>query len=154
MAIDKSIVNVAHDICTGCAACANICPVDAITMGYDKDGFIYPEVSETKCVNCGKCFSICPAINFEFKNNPNPECYAAWASDELRKVSSSGGVFSVLAEYVLDKGGYVYGAVFSDNFLEVYHTVATNEEELKKLRQSKYVQSKISESLFKEIKGL
>lgn len=152
MNIDKSIIKVGHDICTGCAACANICPTQAIKMDYDGEGFIYPYVTETKCINCGKCYSVCPAIKFEFKNTPDPECYAAWASDDLRKVSSSGGIFSVLALYVLNMQGIIYGARFTNDYLNVEHIYAENKEQLKELRQSKYIQSKISENLFKEIK--
>ena len=46
--------------CFGCYACASICPVKAITMKNDKEGFIYPVIDADKCVACKKCINTCP----------------------------------------------------------------------------------------------
>ena len=47
--------------CSGCAACANNCPVKALVMKRDTlTGFLYPEINNDICVNCGKCMDSCP----------------------------------------------------------------------------------------------
>lgn len=141
------------DKCSGCSACANICPNNAITMEQDKNGFYKPIINQNKCTNCGLCKKACPALNYTETNKNNPNTYAVWANDEIRDKSSSGGLFTILAQYVLSKNGVVVGAAFNDNW-EVEHIIINNENDLKKLRGSKYVQSKISETLYRRIKTL
>lgn len=140
-----------HNHCTGCGACYNVCSKNAISMYKDKEGFLYPFINKELCVNCGLCVSKCPILNpikkFDVANNP----IAALAkSDEIRMKSSSGGIFSLLAHYILSQGGVVFGAVMNEKF-EVYHTVAHNHLELEKLRGSKYVQSD-TQKTFLEVK--
>ena len=43
------------------------------------------------------------------KESINPVCYAVKASEEIRKNSSSGGAFYLLAEKILNKSGLVIG---------------------------------------------
>lgn len=83
--------------CTGCGACANVCPRAAITMQYDEEGFIFPKINEQLCINCGLCYKICPTKEAVYKNTDTPEAYAVMADDETRMRSSSGGLFSLLA---------------------------------------------------------
>lgn len=148
----SNIEEIAENLCCSCGACYNICPVGAISMQENEEGFLTPVIDEAKCTNCGLCLKACPSLNTEFKNNPQPECYAAMADDELRMKSSSGGIFTLLAEYILDKGGYVCGAAFDDNW-DVHHIIVNNKEDLAKLRGSKYVQSN-TEDCYKQIKKL
>lgn len=149
----KSInFNLNPDLCTGCGACSEICPVHAIKMEKDKEGFLKPVVDSAKCVNCELCTKKCIVLNPEYKNNSNPKCYAMMASDEIRKISSSGGMFTVAAEYVLNFGGYVCGAAYKDNF-EVEHIIIDKKEDLYKLRGSKYIQSE-SGKIYPKIKEL
>ncbi len=152
--IDQSVatqISMEND-CTGCAACANVCPVGAIQMSpYGSEGFYKPQVNPDVCINCGLCSKTCPQHEFKDRNRPDPACYAVMASDEVRLKSSSGGVFTILADEILSQGGVVCGAAFDENW-RVHHVIAEDEEGLNKLRGSKYVQSFISEDIFKRIK--
>lgn len=147
-----TVMDLKSEYCTGCSACYNACPVNAIDIQKDEMGYNIRMVDFDKCVNCGKCAKLCPIINPQFKNKTDPDCYAVMADDETRKNSSSGGVFSLIAEYVLDNGGYVCGAAFDENFV-VRHTVISDKSQLGRLRGSKYVQSSI-DGVLKEIKEL
>lgn len=151
---DKSIEILPKERCSGCSACYPVCPTNAITMEYNDEGFLYPTVIEEKCTNCGLCSKICPELHFEFNNNPSPTCYAMQAADKIRNVSSSGGMFSILANYVFEKGGFVCGVAFNKNEnWKVEHIIIDNKEDLEKLRGSKYVQSD-KKDIFKKIKEL
>ncbi len=134
------------DRCCGCAACYAICPKNAITMCPDAEGFLQPTVNHKACINCGKCENVCPVLNQGLPRTPLA-VYAAKAKDDnLRRISSSGGVFSLLARQVLDKGGAVYGAAFEPPTHKVVHKRVTDEAGLDELRGSKYVQSEIGET--------
>lgn len=137
---DNTIRTIAHDACTGCGACRNKCPKDAIRMVLDAEGFYFPEIDPARCVKCGLCLKACPAAH-PVPHHPTPPAYAVWADDETRMKSSSGGMFSILADAILKKGGVVFGARYSEDFLSVYHAVAHNGTELEPLKKSKYVQS-------------
>lgn len=140
--------------CTGCGACFNKCPVNAIEMQEDREGFLIPVINKDKCINCGLCAKICPVNKPKnFSEKIPEEVLAAGSSDEIRKESSSGGIFTLLAEYILKNNGYVCGAAFSDDFKEVKHIIINNPEDLPKLQKSKYVQSNTGK-VFKEIKSL
>lgn len=151
---DKSIEILQKEKCSGCSACFPICPTNAITMEYDEEGFLYPLVNYEKCTNCGLCSKVCPELNFNFNNNPSPICYAMQAKDEIRQVSSSGGMFTLIADYVFERGGFVCGVAFNKNKnWKVEHIIIDNKEDLYKLRGSKYVQSD-KKDIFKQIKEL
>lgn len=128
--------------CTGCMACKNICSQSAIHVYMDSLGFTYPYIDTDKCIGCGACEKICPIINYVNKKISCDICYAVQAEDEIRKESSSGGVFSIVARYVLQQGGNVCGATYEDGI--VRHCIIDNESELFRLSKSKYVQSDIS----------
>lgn len=132
--------------CCGCAACVNICPHNAISMVENYEGFLYPEIDEAKCVSCGLCQKACPVLSKDNNNFKKPDCYAVMADDETRKVSSSGGAFSILADYILDKKGYICGCTFDKSELKAKHIIINLKEDLYKLRGSKYVQSDIGTS--------
>lgn len=144
--------------CTNCMACYNICPSDAIEMIEDIDGFVYPSIVEDKCTHCGLCSKKCPALNIEQTKEisqrlENPLAYGGHINnEEIREKSSSGGVFSILSKYVLDKGGYVCGARFTKGGI-CEHVIVDNWNDLAPLRGSKYVQSNINNCL-KKIKSL
>lgn len=135
----NNITIVPCDKCTGCGACLNKCPKNAIVMKYDKEGFLYPKVSD-ECINCGLCIDVCPALKNP-KFYKTPKSYAVWADDDIRLISSSGGMFTLMANYILENGGVVCGAVYSNDWQTVYHAWALNKEGLSALRGSKYIQS-------------
>ena len=128
--------------CSGCSACANMCPHNCIEMQFDNEGFLYPKVNYGKCTNCGLCEKSCPIINPISANN-TPKVYAAYnKNEEIRLNSSSGGIFTLIAEHVLRLDGVVFGACYNNKF-EVVHSYTESIEGLEKFRGSKYVQSSI-----------
>mgnify|MGYP005857152257 CR=1 FL=1 len=131
--------------CVGCHACANICPFGCISMTIDEEGFWYPKVDYDECIKCGKCINACPTINYDNVKN-KPVAYACInKNDSIRFESSSGGMFSLIAEQIIENGGVVFGAGFNENF-EVVHSYLESKKQLQKFRGSKYVQSNIGDT--------
>ena len=131
--------------CCGCSACVHICPKHSISFYEDKEGFLYPQVDLETCVDCGLCEKVCPVINKESEREPL-EAYAAKNDNEsIRLKSSSGGIFTLLAEKIIDEGGVVFGARFNEDW-EVVHDYTDTIEVLEPFRGSKYVQSCMGES--------
>ncbi len=126
--------------CSGCTACMNICPKNAIKMIYDEEGFKYPVIDKEKCINCGKCYNICPNIKKD-KINSIIQAYGAKHKDVKEQFTSrSGGAFIAISDYILQQNGVVYGAELKEDFT-VFHNRATNREERDKFKGSKYIQS-------------
>lgn len=136
-----------HDLCTGCGVCVNSCPSHSIIMKEDAEGFLQPHIYIDSCINCGKCERSCPIISPITKNDElETLCYAAInKNDIVRKQSSSGGVFFLLAKNIIQKGGVVFGARFDEEW-NVVHGFAENLHDVKALMGSKYVQSNIGTS--------
>ena len=139
--------------CCGCTACASICAHDAITMQPDALGFPYPVVDKDKCVNCGLCEKVC-AFNDHYDtslNLPQPDAYAARHKDMKEvETSRSGAAFIAISDYVLENGGVVYGAGYTDHF-RVVHKRAVTREERDEFKGSKYVQSDMN-TVFRQVK--
>lgn len=132
--------------CCGCSACAQKCPASAITMQADNEGFLYPLVDKTKCIDCGICEKTCPLLSKTQEGLFEQQAYICQLKDRaLLAQSTSGGVFSTVAFYVLKQNGVVFGATLTDNFA-VEHCMINRVEDLYKLRGSKYVQSRIGET--------
>lgn len=135
-----NISSLKKDECCGCTACVSCCPTKAIEMQIDYEGFLYPVVDEIKCMDCGKCMKVCRDV--KFYNEPQ-HIYACWSKDNaLRAKSSSGGIFSLLAERILTRGGYVCAVGYSDDCTECLHKIISSLGELDDLRRAKFVQSK------------
>lgn len=139
------------ELCTGCMACKNICPKNAINIYRDKNGFEYPSIDTKLCVRCGLCRKICPVIDKMQENGYQTKVYVGINKDEKTRLqSSSGGIFSVLANYILSKQGIIYGTKFNQK-LEVSHERLENKKDIELFRGSKYVQSKIRDT-YKKVK--
>lgn len=127
--------------CTGCGACNNICPQKAINMKADMEGFLRPEIDDAKCIGCGLCQKVCPPLHPVRKYRKVDHPIAAVVKDKVMlQKSSSGGMFSLLADWIFEREGVVYGVIM-DVDKHVYHTVARNKQELTPMRGSKYIQS-------------
>lgn len=121
------------------------CPKQCIKVVEDCEGFLYPKVDETKCINCHLCEKVCPVVHQAEPRMPM-ESYAAYNMDNIvRKDSSSGGIFTLLAEKVIDEGGVVFGATWNEKW-QVVHTYTETKEGIIQFRGSKYVQSIIGET--------
>ena len=131
--------------CCGCGACAQRCPKQCITMQSDKEGFIYPVINLKQCSDCGLCNKVCPVINQQPEKAPIATYATVNSNQAIREESSSGGIFTLLAEETINKGGIVFGAAFNKNW-NVEHIQVDNVNDIKKLRGSKYVQSNIGNS--------
>lgn len=130
--------------CSGCHACFNICPQKSITMEQDFEGFLYPKFNQDSCIDCGLCKNVCPVLN-EHTGNIGRAYACINKNDKVRMQSSSGGVFTIIAEAILDEGGVVFGAIFDDE-LSVVHSEIKSKAELDGLRGSKYLQSRIGKA--------
>ena len=126
--------------CCGCNACIIACPKQCISRTTDSEGFWYPVVDLSKCIDCSLCEKVCPELNENQESKPL-ECLAAINNDlEIRKNSSSGGVFFELARLTIQDGGVVFGAKFNEKW-EVVHDMSKTLDYLSMFRGSKYVQS-------------
>lgn len=147
--MDKVIESI---LCNGCHACYSICPQRCISMIENEEGFLEPKIDKDKCLDCNLCVLNCPVNNNHTRNIEKEltSMVVINKNDEIREISSSGGVFAEIANYILEKNGSVYGAGFNQNF-EVQHMRIIDKSKLYKLQGSKYVQSKMG-NIFLEVK--
>lgn len=141
------IILAKKELCTGCGACASVCPKGCIQLVEDEEGFLQPKIDKEACIRCHQCENTCPVLNppmipvgFE------TQAFAAVNMDEkVRMRSSSGGVFRVLANNIVEQGGVVFGARFDKNW-EVVHDCAETIEGVEAFMRSKYVQSRVGDT--------
>ena len=125
--------------CTACGACVQKCPKNCIILESDENGFLYPSINTEDCINCGLCEKVCPIGDiFEIKEQ---KAYACANKEEgILAQATSGGVFGSIANYVLEKGGIVYGCAYTGH-LQATHIRVDRKDALPMLCGSKYVQS-------------
>ncbi len=135
--------------CTGCGACMQKCPKNCIKMEIGDLGFKYPVVDENLCIKCNLCDKVCP-IDKEVETPEFQKLYAVSHDDtDVLMKSTSGGFFTAIAEWVIKKGGIVYGCAYDENLFPITIGVESIDG-LEKLRGSKYVQSDTT-SIYKDI---
>lgn len=139
--------------CCGCSACAQRCPKQCIKMQQDAEGFFYPKVDASVCIDCHLCERVCPVINQGAERKPLEVFAAKCSNDDIRTQSSSGGLFTLLAEQTIEQGGVVFGARWDEEW-NVRHDYTETKEGIVKLRSSKYLQSVIGDSYLKAEKFL
>lgn len=131
--------------CCGCEACRSVCPKSCISMKADKEGFVYPQVDLSQCIDCKLCEKVCPILH-SASSTKVPLVYAGINNNtNIRLQSFSGGIFTLIAEQVLQKNGVVFGACFDEQW-NVVHRYTETKEGLSRFRGSKYVQSHIGDS--------
>lgn len=135
--------------CTGCHACAAICPEKCIDMKDRGEGFLFPAINMEKCIRCNRCEKVCPVLHMPNRNQ-HTQAFALKSKDDAeREQSTSGGVFPLLARTILDVGGIIYGAAY-DNDFSVRHIAVEDSENLPFLQRTKYVQSTLGR-IFSEV---
>lgn len=130
--------------CCGCGACVSICPKNCIVLSPDEEGFLYPKVTKKECIDCHLCEKVCPIYCNDVIRH-DIRVFGCEGDNDIRAKSSSGGVFSLLAQTILEKDGIVFGAKF-DNFWQLRHDYVNSVKDLDSLRRSKYIQSQILDS--------
>lgn len=150
----KNVSEVKKDMCSGCGKCMGICPRHCIQMVEDDEGFIYPVIELAQCTSCGSCLKYCP-IQQRGKNVKQTKLtYLGYnAKEEVRNRSSSGGVFSAIANEFLKENASVYGAAFDDDF-KVIHKRVVYKHELNSIMRSKYIQSSVGHIYLQAINDL
>lgn len=137
-----------NEQCCGCEACVQVCPKSCISFDSDAEGFRYPLVDEDRCINCELCEKVCPVIHQGEERKPQAIYAAKNPNEDIRRESSSGGIFTMLAEEIIRQGGVVFGARWNERW-EVVHDYVETSEELALFRGSKYVQSRIGDNYTK-----
>ena len=131
--------------CCGCSACVQRCPKQCITLHEDEEGFLYPKVDMETCIDCGLCEKVCPVLHQAEERVPLEVFAAKNPNEEIRYESSSGGIFTLLAEQTINAGGVVFGVKWNEHF-EAVHAYTETKEGLAAFRGSKYVQSQVGET--------
>ena len=143
------------ELCVGCTACVSRCPKQCLSMKCDKDGFEYPEMTnQEQCINCHMCEKVCPVLRDGVLEKKTPLVFSALSMDEqIRKDSSSGGIFSEFSVAVLLDKGIVYGAAYDETW-SVKHVAIDDMNQLNKLRGAKYSESNLNNTFIEIEKHL
>lgn len=146
----NSIEIVEKTRCSACFSCVNACPQKCISMVKDSSGSLYPRIDHSACISCGRCIDVCAAINDIQANEPKA-IYAAYSKEKaIRKASTSGGLATEIAKYIIRCGGVVYGAAMIN--MEVRHIRVTSIKDISKIQGSKYVHSHMHD-VYKQLKN-
>ena len=132
--------------CCGCGICSVSCPVYAITMKSDEDGFLYPNVNQEQCINCSKCVAVCAFNIIDEAHDSLENFIARHKKSSVCEKSTSGGMFTAISDLFLKKGGVIYSPKF-DTAMYLRHQRICTVQERNQSRGSKYVQSELYNSL-------
>lgn len=138
--------------CCSCRACEQICPQCALTMKPNEEGFMYPELDTEKCIHCGLCDKVCPMMNRPGGEAPKKIYAVQHKEDEVLEGSSSGGVFRLLADYIIKQGGCVVGCVWGEGNRPIL-AIAETIDALKSMQGSKYLSSDTN-NVYPQVKEL
>lgn len=131
--------------CCGCTACVQRCPKQCISMIEDEEGFLYPHINKDICIDCGICERVCPIINQKKEKHPIKVFACKNKDEKVRMNSSSGGLFTAIAEEIIKKGGVVFGAKFDSKWnIRIAYTETL--DGLKEFQGSKYTQAFVDNS--------
>ena len=137
-----------NKFCCGCAACVQACPKQCINMVNDGEGFSYPSVDLDLCIDCHLCEKVCPMLKTTEQSSPLSVEAMRFMDTQKRMESSSGGIFTVVAEEIIRRKGVVFGAAWTDDW-RVEHRYCENIEGIAQFRGSKYLQSSIGNTYVK-----
>ena len=147
------MIEIADDKCTGCEICGIICPKNAISFKI-MDGFRYPTIDKEKCINCNLCIKVCPSMNNEKNINKTIVVYAAWTKDKDKRIqSTSGGICYELSKEVINRGGYVAGVAWDDDYRNAHYEIIHSLDEIPRISQTKYFQPRMA-GIYKKIEYL
>ena len=145
------LVSHLREECFGCGACYQACPVQAISMEKDVEGFRYPVINNEACIHCNKCRKVCPAVDVNHSLNQIQKAWGGYYnSNSVREQSTSGGAFTAIAEEWMKDGDVIFGAELQGSS-NVMHSCISDIKELDKFRRSKYLQSD-TKNTFQEVK--
>ena len=139
--------------CCGCSGCTSVCPVNAIKMVKDEEGFIYPQVDTNKCVECGKCERVCPILNSENVqiNSHNLQVLQGYFKNKDKYLeSASGGAATALSEGIIEQGGCIFGSTYYDGFKRAKYVKVESIEDLSLLKSSKYIETE-NGNIYKDV---
>lgn len=138
--------------CTGCGVCVDACPKGCISLRKNSKGFLVPDVKINDCVSCGLCDKVCPVLNAHYLSFEKRKLYRAFnLNEKIREKGSSGSIFYIVAKYVIENGGCVFGAAFTDDF-KLRHVKTENLPDVLPLMKSKYLQSETT-GVYSEVKN-
>lgn len=132
--------------CTGCTACANVCPKQCITMTEDQEGFDYPIVDLNRCINCHLCERICPVHNPLPLSSQTYTICAQNKNESIRARSSVGGIIGAIYQSVFEKDGIVFGVGFDESNMARFLSAENMEDCFeRKIFASKYVSAYVGD---------
>lgn len=137
--------------CTGCGACGDVCPREAISMQPDsKLGHLRPVVDQSKCIECGKCVRSCHLMQKPELAVPKKAYAARLKDDEVHILSSSGGVAAALYEHYIREGYWIAGVAMEERTIPEY-ILTKDPTKIQEFRKSKYLQPEMND-IFRKVK--
>lgn len=144
---NENINYIRTNYCTGCGACATVCPKKCIKIKINSYGFFEKKIDKEKCTNCGLCQKICPqnSDNTNIINIYDSKFYSGCSKrDDILKKSSSGGIAYELAQYYIEQDKIAVGCTYDYKSNKAKHIIVDKQSDLVKLSGSKYIQSDFS----------